>query len=204
MRYLFIIGFIFMVVAQWYAPLSMVYDSKKTIEEGVEYRFKTAPVDPSDPFRGKYITLNYNAETYNPADTNELHFDTGADVFATLMTDSSGFASILQLSAARPDIDIDYIKVNFQYGQAGYSDRSGDELIEVKPIIGVVFPFRRLYVEESKASEAEKYYWSTRNDSTVICYAKVRVLEGNATLVDVMVNDRSLMDIVREINTSDD
>jgi uncharacterized membrane-anchored protein len=202
MRYLFIIGFVVMVAAQWYAPLSMVYDSEKIVDEGVEYRFRTAPVDPSDPFRGKYITLNFEAETYVPADTNELHFNYDQQVYATITPDSLGFAKITRLAAEPPDADIDYMTVTFRYGSKGYEYASGER---ISPSINLEFPFQRLYVEESKASEAEKFYWeAARNDSTLVCYAMVRILKGNSTLVDVMVNDRPIIDIVREINASQD
>ncbi|HMJ68784.1 MAG TPA: GDYXXLXY domain-containing protein [Cyclobacteriaceae bacterium] len=201
MRYLFITGFIFMVAAQWYAPLSIVYDSEKTVEEGAEYRFRTAPVDPSDPFRGKYITLNFEAATYFPTDTNEVNFDAGQTVYATILPDSLGFAKVIQIAAEPPVIGIDYITATFEYGNRRYLYPDG-ELVPSSVVLE--FPFQRLYVEESKASEAEKYYWTSRTDSTLVCYAVVKVLKGNTTLVDVMVNDRSLMDIVKEINTSQD
>ncbi len=54
--------FAVMCLAQWIVPGKMVYDSENTIAEGTLYKFKTAPVDPSDPLRGKYVTLRLSGE----------------------------------------------------------------------------------------------------------------------------------------------
>lgn len=202
MRNLVIAGFVLMVVAQWYAPLSMVYDSEKTIDEGTVYNFKTMPVDPTDPFRGKYITLNFEGETYYPADTNELHFEPGQKVYATITADVTGYARITGLTAAPPEEDVDYIAMTFQYSRNSRLLPAIDAPEDA--VIYLDFPFKRYYLEESKASEAEKVYWnSNRANDNVLCYAKVSVHKGNATLTDVMVNDRSITDVVREMNASE-
>jgi uncharacterized membrane-anchored protein len=193
MRYLFIAGFFVMVAAQWYVPVSMILDTNATIDEGVEYLFKTRPIDPADPFRGRYITLSYDAEVYNPRDTNQAHFDYYSEVYATLGTDSTGFAKVIYLSALPPKAEAGkhgYIPVKVTYAS----------VYEGTAEVQLSFPFNRFYVEESKASEAEQLYWSTRGDSTNVCYAKVRVRNGKAILTDVMVNDSSIVDVVRRIN----
>lgn len=195
MRYLVITGFVLMVAAQWYAPLSMIWDSQKNVDEGVEYKFKTAPVDPSDPFRGKYITLSFDAETYHPTDTSEVRLPEQTEVYATLIRDSLGYATIMQLSADRPPTGLDYITTEIYYV---YRDENN------KPIISLNFPFTRYYLEESKASEAEKLYWTSNRDTTQVCYAKVSVHEGNSTLTDVMIGDKRIVDIVRELNATED
>jgi uncharacterized membrane-anchored protein len=195
MKYVFITGFILMVAAQWYVPLSMVYDAEKTNQEGVTYRFKTRPIDPSDPFRGKYITLHFDAQTYYPADTNELHFQRNQTVYALVSTDSTGFARIAKLLPEAPDGDTDYISATFRYGYRNYQ---GDAAIDLD------LPFQRFYVEESKAPEAERLYWTSRDDSTKLCYADIKIRQGNAMLVDVMINDTSVVDIVKRMNATGD
>jgi uncharacterized membrane-anchored protein len=201
MRYLIITGFVLMVGAQWYAPLSMVFDSQSTVDEGVEYRFKTAPVDPSDPFRGKYITLNFDAETYYPADTNETHFEPNQKVYALLRPDSAGYAEIVHLTAEPPTAGLDYIEVTFEYTSRPMTFPIGPA---EDPSIVLTFPFRRFYLEESKASEAEQLNWSTGRDTTAVCYAKVSVHEGKSSLTDVMIGDKSIVDVIREMNASKD
>ena len=48
------------VVAQWAAPLSMIFRSERVLSGGQAFKFKTAPVDPVDAFRGRYIALNFD------------------------------------------------------------------------------------------------------------------------------------------------
>ncbi|HUR30287.1 MAG TPA: GDYXXLXY domain-containing protein, partial [Saprospiraceae bacterium] len=55
------IAFAIMVLVQLYVPASMIMESEKVLKEGKEFKFKTAPVDPTDPFRGKYVELNFDA-----------------------------------------------------------------------------------------------------------------------------------------------
>ena len=53
-------AFILMVLAQLYVPASMIFQKERVITQGTAYKFRTAPIDPNDPFRGKYITLSFN------------------------------------------------------------------------------------------------------------------------------------------------
>jgi len=187
MRSVFIIGFFLMAAAQWYAPLSMMFQSQATIEEGIEYKFRTRPVDPTDPFRGKYITLDFEAETYVPLDTNELKLTLGSTVYATLSVDSAGFAVVSKILETPPGIDKDYVTatMGYSYDNTAYLE----------------FPFKRFYLEESKASEAEQLYWQSRRDSSIV-YSKVMILNGDSKLVDVMINDSSIVDVVKRINAN--
>lgn len=178
-----------MVSAQWIVPLSMIKDANRTIDEGAEYHFKTAPIDPSDPFRGKYITLDYEVTGYYPADTNEARFIDGSTVYALLRRDSAGYAAIRKLVTEPPADDDDYMAVTYQYGTRGEA-----------PFVSLYLPFTTFYLEESKASEAEQLYWQNRGDSAVACYGKVMVYKGDAKLVDVIINDSSIVDVVARIN----
>jgi uncharacterized membrane-anchored protein len=187
MRNIFIIGFVLMAAAQWYAPLSMIFESENTIEGGTEYKFKTRPVDPTDPFRGKYITLDYEAETYEPKDTMELYVADRPEIYGVIGTDSAGFARIEKVVIA-PPTDRDWIPLKLSY-------------VSGRTSAVFEFPFDRFYLEESKASEAEQVYWQSRRDSVVV-YAKVMILDGDAKLVDVIVNDSSIADVVSRINAN--
>ena len=60
-RYLFA-GFILVALLQLFVPANMIWQEEGTIQEGTEFHFKVAPVDPNDPFRGKYISLAFEAD----------------------------------------------------------------------------------------------------------------------------------------------
>ena len=51
-----------LVCLQLFVPAKMIYDHEAILNKGKVFKFKTAPVDPSDPIRGKYITLQFEAQ----------------------------------------------------------------------------------------------------------------------------------------------
>lgn len=63
--------FIVVCVAQLLAPVSMIYTHETTLASGKMFKFKTAPVDPADVFRGKYVALRFEDQ--------EGHGETGVD-----------------------------------------------------------------------------------------------------------------------------
>jgi uncharacterized membrane-anchored protein len=197
MKILIWIAFSVVVAAQWYVPLSLVTKSEQTLEGGKEFRFRTQPIDPSDPFRGKYITLSFEASAFKLRDTLSHIYEPGEVVFASIGVDSAGYALIDSLYIENPDDpSLTILKTRVGYS---YIEPEGAQSIDIN------FPFERLYLEESKASEAERIYWENqraRNDSTntTTTYAIVRIRDGHAVLVDVMIDERSIVDIVREMN----
>ena len=62
--------FVLVALMQLFVPANMIWSREKVLNEGKIYKFKTAPIDPNDPFRGKYISLNFeqNAIEVNNAD----------------------------------------------------------------------------------------------------------------------------------------
>lgn len=176
-------------IAQWYVPGSMIAEQENILETGKVFRFKTAPVDPSDPFRGKYITLNFEAAGLKKADYNQ--FTRGQKIFVVLREDEEGFAQIADIITTQPQEDADYVEADIMF--------SNEEMVRIN------YPFDRFYLEESKAGDAEQVYRdSNRSDTTQSTYAIVRMKNGKSVLEDVMINDRSIVDIVRELNAAAD
>lgn len=173
-------------VAQWLVPGSMINDRERVLREGKTYKFKTAPIDPSDPFRGKYITLDFEERSVEVLDPKE--WEKAEDIYVSL-ADSAGFARIVKASMYEPE-GADYIKAKIAWVDS----------YEAPHHVWIRYPFERFYLEESKASKAEDVSRVTRNDSTTLVYAVVKVLDGTAALKDVMINDRSIVDVVRELN----
>ncbi len=75
----------------------------------------------------------------------------------------------------------------------GSPDRS-----QARRSIYLEYPFDKMFLEESKASDAEQAYWESMKDS-VVSYAMVKVLDTDAVLVDVILNDSSVVDIVKRM-----
>ena len=186
--------FVVMCIAQWFVPGKMIYDSETVIVEGVTYKFKTQPIDPSDPFRGKYITLNFDANSIViiPNNTDSTYWESGEDIFVTFTTDSAGFAKPSGIYKEEPDTEA-YLKTTVSYFNTY-------EKFEVFFNI----PFDRFYLEESKASQAEQLYWQAQVDTVQVAYGVVTIGKGQAVLTDVMISDRSVVEIINSLNSDDE
>ena len=51
--------FVALVAAQAILPLTLIAWNEQALASGTHVTLKTAPVDPLDPFRGRYVTLSY-------------------------------------------------------------------------------------------------------------------------------------------------
>lgn len=189
MKKLILPAFALMVLAQWMVPVKMILDSEKVLRTGITYKFRTQPIDPSDPFRGKYITLRFNAERF---ETDTLYkYEEGQQVYASLSLDSAGYVIIDHLYQE----PLENSENNFLKTTLGYV-----WIDQGKQMINLNFPFDRYYMEESKASDAEQVYWNAQRDSSQVAYAVVKILDGQGIIENVMINDRPIVEIVQELN----
>lgn len=177
-----IVIFILVAAVQLYVPASMIMERENILTTGKEYKFKTAPVDPSDPFRGKYITLNYTANTVRVQDKD--NWEGNETVYVLLSADKDGYAKIDGISKVKPAKGLDFVKA-----KVDYPPYDSTMVIE--------YPFKRYYMEESKAQGAETAYRESNVDSSHKTYALVKIKDGEAVLKDVMIDDISIREIVK-------
>lgn len=168
-------AFFIMVLAQLYFPAQIIFNSEKIYREGKEFLFRTAPIDPTDPFRGKYIVLSF--EETSARVSNAVDWNYGDPVYVNLGTNERGFATIQSLSKDKPEKSEDYVKAYVSYV-------SGDSAAHVT----IRYPFDRFYMEESKAYGAEIIYNESLRDTAQVTYALVAVKNGNAVVKDVVIN----------------
>ena len=181
-----IIGFILTCIAQLFIPAKMIMDQEDILNSGTEYKFRTRPVDPNDPFRGKYITLDYQDNTFPINDRDNWRYR--EEVFVQLTTDGEGFAQIKNVTKSVPN-SAEYLKATIQYVNA---KNDAYELV-------IDYPFDRYYMEESKAKPAEDAYRNANRDTAQIAYALVYVKNGGAVLEDVVLDGVSIKNIVEEM-----
>ena len=98
-------------------PASMILRHEGTLADGSVYRFRCAPVDPVDPFRGRYVALAFEQSRFEGSVPDGL--DPGSTAYATLEQDTEGFAVISSLEETEPR-EGDYLKVRIEWS----SDRS--------------------------------------------------------------------------------
>ena len=176
--------FVIVAMAQLFIPAQMIFNKEAIIKTGTVYKFKTQPVDPSDPYRGKYINLNYEIRTFK---TKDSLWHNQEDIYVYLETDSLGFAKTNRISKAPLDIDKDFViaKVNW------YNN--------IEEELSFSLPFNRYYMEETKAYDAEVAVRDLQRDSLPNnTYALVYVKDGEAVLSDVIINDISIKDYVEK------
>lgn len=172
--------FILVVIAQLYVPLQMMFNQEDIMKTGTEFKFQTAPIDPYDPFRGKYITLFFKEREITVQ--NNIKWRSGETVFATLTTNKNGFAKISSISKIRPKNNESYIKIKISLGYPNSK-------------IIIDFPFNRYYMNEDIAQKAEKIYQEFSIKKKNETYALVAVKNGEAVLKDVRINDVSIKDL---------
>ena len=56
--------FILVALAQICVPASMIWKRQRTLREGRLWKFRTAPVDPVDAMRGRYLSLRFETEQF--------------------------------------------------------------------------------------------------------------------------------------------
>ncbi len=179
--YIFIV-FVVVALTQAFVPLQMIWKQENVIKSGKVYKFKTRPIDPTDPFRGKYITLRYEMNSFVIKDKDQ-DLKRGDEIRVYLDTDIYGFAVVNQLSVRPLDIKKDYViaKVISHY----------DGNVRFK------LPFDIFYMEETKAKDAEMAYTKVNRDTLKQnVYSLVYVKDGRSVLNDVIIDGQSIQDYV--------
>ncbi|WP_109098545.1 GDYXXLXY domain-containing protein [Aquimarina sp. AU58] len=180
MKPIYFIVFIVLAVVQIGTPLKMIFDNEDILISGTAYKFKTRPIDPTDPFRGKYITLQFEMDSFTTSDTTYVY---GDKVRVYIENDDEGFAKVVQISREPLDIGGDYV-------MAKVTNTYNDE-------IQFELPFDRFYMEETKAYDAEKAYRDVnRNNKKDDVYAVVYVKDGASVLEDVIIEGIPIQEYV--------
>lgn len=179
--------FFIMAIAQWVVPINMITGSEKVLKKGQLFKFKTRPVDPNDPFRGKYIQLDFEANTFEFETGDD--WTRGAAVFVELIEDIEGYAQIKRIHKTPPSDDISYIKAKIRYQF---------KVTDTTQRITVDYPFDRFYMEESKALPAEKMYRKRAREEHTITYAEVYINEGDAVLENVFIDGVPIIEATLE------
>jgi len=169
-----VVGVIQLAVPGW-----MIFQQEQTLRFGTEYKFLTEPVDPYDIFRGRFVALRFKTEEMKQK-PGESELPRGAKVYVAVKTNTDGFAEVERVSS---------------------NPLAGDNVFPATVRWGnnLEFPFRRYYMEETRAPQAEQAYRSanTRN-SKQKTWAVVRIWHGNAALADLMIDGQPIRDYLRD------
>ena len=168
-----IFAFATLCLLQLGAAASGIARYERTLSEGKAVLLAVAPVDPADPFRGRYVSLSFDLERADhrlqgPAP----RYDEPA--YVVLKLDAQSVATVDYVTATKPKGGV--------YLRAQSSWQESDTTIHVS------LPLDRYYMNEELAPAAEAAYLKAvqRADGPKN-YARVRILEGRSAIEAVLL-----------------
>jgi len=176
-----------MVLAQWLLPLWTIRERESILRDGTPFLFRTAPVDPHDPFRGEFVNLRFALED-SAITQPEVPFANDEELFIVLGK-HDGAASIDRVLRTPPTDTKNYLRckaIAWPYTMDSLN-------------LSVGMPFDRFYLEEGTGRRTEDLM-QQRNVEVgpeLPSYAVVRVLNGEAVIEDLRVGDRSIKEWMR-------
>lgn len=182
-----ILVFVLLAIIQLFVPAKMIMDSENVITDGTTFLFKIKPIDPNDPFRGKYMTLGFEADTYKVDSCAKTDFK---NAYVYLKKDNDGFAAIQSVEYDTNLKGTDYVKVR------AYCDYYGPVNGKNKPRIHVTYPFNRFYINELDIEGVEDKVREVLRDTTASLYGEVSVHAGQARIVSIKTNGTDILDLI--------
>jgi uncharacterized membrane-anchored protein len=175
--------------AQLAVPGWLIQRGQATLHEGTTYRFRTAPVDPVDPFRGRYVALDFEAASITLAQPDPA-LRSGQRVYAPIRIGADGYA-MLDTPLPQPPETGDYLTATVLWVNV-------DEL-------RLQLPFDRYYLDETLAPEAERRYWDANRmrgddaeDPRRPAWALVRVRGGYALIEELYIKGRPVRELLHD------
>jgi len=178
-RWLLIAGLAAVALLQLGAPLAQIAKYEATIAFGSEYKFKTAPVDPADVLRGRYVALDFLAARdaegkYGKRDVFSVR---GQRLWVSVSKDAAGFAKVDGVETSKPSAGDSF--------QAVWNWR-------------LQFPFDQYFMNEWKAPKVESAYWSANRRpgpggaavERIPSYATVRIWHGATVLTGLYIDGK--------------
>jgi len=160
-------------------PFYIIMGSEDVLENGHLHKLRLRGYDPFDPFRGKYLRLNYDDRI-----PYEGSFEEGDDAFVILEKDSLGFSNFAKAVKNKPD-NQDYINAEVLYVDEAYLQIKADHL-------------GKYFINEDKAKLAELVVIEFTRKRPDDIYVAIRVLDGEARLVDIFIENTPLLEYIKK------
>ena len=181
--------------AQLTAAAWSIVRYETVLATGNVYKVKTVPVDPADPFRGRYVAIQPVLTLPNPLspDVVDLLDQLGKfrpntarrTAYAVLGTDAEGFARVVEVVPAPPPGG-DYLEFRQVRLRAIEPAEQGRQPEIVRDI---VLPLDRYYMAEAAAPAAEQRYRETaRRDDDIETWITVRVRNGIGVIEGLFID----------------
>jgi len=181
MKRLSLVVFAVLLLVQWWVPFSMIRQHEQTLSQGELWQFRSALVDPYDPFRGRYVTINVEAGEGIAAED----FDHTQTAYVALERDEDGYARYGAVTNAPPESGA-YLRAD------GTSYPAPDTRA-----VWIQFPLDRYYMNEHIAPEAERVYRDASRDEEREASLDVRIRDGHAVIEQLYIDGIPVEDYVR-------
>lgn len=176
--------FVTLAAMQLAVPVSQIWRHENVLATGRAYKFRTAPVDPYDAFRGRYVALGFAGTVASIRAGDQLGYRQHA--YAGIEEGEDGFVRFKELSSTPPQSG-DYLRVQYQWG-----DRTNANF---------TLPFDRFYMEETAAPKAESAYrdfGNRRGQTNDQTYVLVRVKGGRGVIEDLFIKGKPVRRLLEE------
>ena len=176
--------FVGVALIQIATPLSMIAKREGVLQTGGQFKFKVAPVDPYDAFRGRYVALRLleDKAVVSPG----IKLDYGQRVFAYIVVDELGFAKFSTLTTVRPQ-------------GAPYIDATVASFGQATSEVRLNLPIDRYYMEEEAAPKAERIYQRHASRGKEDAYVLVRIKDGFAVIEELYVGGRRIEEAIKNV-----
>lgn len=177
MKKIYLFTLVLVILIQLAVPFSMIQGHETVLREGELYRFKTQPIDPADPFQGRFVWLGIEKDYVEVAEDAVDELTVGA-LYAEISVDEEGYAYFSNATHEKPTTD-SYLRTR-THGRYFFTPPETN-----LSHVTLKIPFDRYYMEESKAPRAEVL---ARDASAAgDCWVEVRIFKGKAVIEDVLV-----------------
>ena len=175
-----------------------------TLATGRVYKVKTVPVDPADPFRGRYVAIQPALTLPNPVAPEVASLLDQIGVFrpnaprkmayVVLSSDAEGFARADQV-VPEPPRTADYLEIT---GARLRTIGPVEQERQPEVVREVVLSFDRYYMAEAAAPAAEqRYREASRRGADRDTWITVRVRNGVGVVDGLFIDGVRIEDAVR-------
>jgi uncharacterized membrane-anchored protein len=143
---------------------------------GTEVQLRLVPVDPTDVFRGEYLTLRYDISNFDSTLPKDYEFESGQKIYVSLSNDQVAHA--VRYSHQRPTGL--FLIGNIEYGWFLPVGRENEASYNIR------FPIDRYYIPEGTGGAVENF----RNGNYT---ALVKIdSRGNARVMKILRDGREV------------
>jgi len=173
--------FLVVVGAQMAVPLSFILKHERTLSLGEIHRFRTVPIDPVDPFQGRYVIVNLADREVDLKSENEMiNLNLEQRGYARVEVDSDGFSHFSTWNSHRPTSG-SFLRTKLaKHGRLARPRPEGSTRWPIE------IPFNRFYMAEAIAPLAERLVRSRGQE--IDCWVEVKLYAGHAVITDLYVD----------------